>query len=231
MSLQKLDPRSKLWLLLLTNIALFLHVSLRTEILMTMLILTPYFLSGKREKALRWAAIYFALVFLDVLTPPAAEGAVFHLISLMAVSIRMMLPCFIAGAYAFTTTSISEFVCALRKIHVSEKVIIPCMVVIRFFPTIHEDYRQIKDALALRGIAAGRLGTVRHPMLTLEHILIPLLMNSNSVADDLTVAALSKGIRMPGAHTSLAEIRMAAPDYIWMFVCSLPVILNQGGVI
>ena len=30
--------------------------------------------------------------------------------------------------------------------------VIPCVVVIRFFPTIAEDYRQIRNAMALRGI-------------------------------------------------------------------------------
>ena len=48
----------------------------------------------------------------------------------------MMMPCFITGAYAFSTTRVSEFVCALRRMRVPESVAIPCMVVIRFFPTI-----------------------------------------------------------------------------------------------
>ena len=67
----------------------------------------------------------------------------------------MMLPCFITGAYAFTTTSASEFICSMRRMHAPEAVVIPCVVVIRFFPTIAEDYRQIRNAMALRGIAAG----------------------------------------------------------------------------
>ena len=39
--------------------------------------------------------------------------------------------------------------------HVPEAVVIPCVVVIRFFPTIAEDYRQIRNAMALRGISSG----------------------------------------------------------------------------
>ena len=61
---------------------------------------------------------------------------------------------------------------------VPEAVVIPCVVVIRFFPTIAEDYRQIRNAMALRGIASGGWGLVRHPAQSLEYILIPLLMNS-----------------------------------------------------
>ena len=111
------------------------------------------------------------------------------------VGVTMMLPCFITGAYTFTTTSASAFICAMRRMRVPEAVVIPCVVVIRFFPTIAEDYRQIRNAMALRGIAPGGWGLVRHPAQSLEYILIPLLMNATNVAQDLSVAALTKGAR------------------------------------
>ena len=52
-------------------------------------------------------------------------------------------------------------------------------------PAIGEDYYQIRNAMALRGI------TYRNPMAALEYILMPLLMNSNNVAQDLSVAAMT----------------------------------------
>ena len=79
-------------------------------------------------------------------------------VSALAVGVTMMLPCFITGAYTFTTTSASAFICAMRRMRVPEAVVIPCVVVIRFFPTIAEDYRQIRNAMALRGIASGGWG-------------------------------------------------------------------------
>ena len=75
----------------------------------------------------------------------------------------MMMPCFITDAYAFSTTRVSEFVCALRRMRVPESVAIPCMVVIRFFPTIGRDYQRTRDAMALRGLVSGRLALLRHP--------------------------------------------------------------------
>lgn len=68
----------------------------------------------------------------------------------------MMLPCIITGAYAFSTTTVGELTSALRRMHVPESVIIPCAVVVRFFPTVQEDYHQIHNAMALRGIAEGK---------------------------------------------------------------------------
>ena len=63
-------------------------------------------------------------------------------------------------------------------------IIIPSAVVVRFFPTVGEDYA-IRAPWPCGGIAASR-GTLRHPVQSLEYILMPLLMNSNNVARDLS---------------------------------------------
>ena len=154
-----------------------------------------------------------------------------HVVGLFSVGLRMMMPCFITGAYTFTTTSASAFICAMRRMRVPEAVVIPCVVVIRFFPTIAEDYRQIRNAMALRGIASGGWGLVRHPAQSLEYILIPLLMNATNVAQDLSVAALTKGLGREGEHTSRTLIRMTVVDWLVMIVVTLPLALDIAGVI
>ena len=129
-----------------------------------------------------------------------------HVVGLFSVGLRMMMPCFITGAYAFSTTRVSEFVCAPRRMRVPESRAIPCMVVIRFFLTIGRDYRRTRDAMALRGLASGRLALLRHPAQSLEFVLVPLLMNATIVSRDLSVAALTKGLGRPGRHTCITEI-------------------------
>lgn len=227
----RLDPRTKLYMLVLANLLLFLHVNIETEAIVVMLFLIPFLFSNKRKTGFKFLVIYICLLGLDFFVIPIAEGVLLNLISLLSVGIRMMLPCIITGAYAFSTTTIGEFVCALRRMHVPESVIIPCMVVIRFFPTIKEDYIQIKNAMEFRGIAVGNAALVRHPAQTLEYILIPLLMNANNVAQDLSVAALTKGIGLEGKHTSLQEIRFTAFDMITTVVYTIPLVLYLGGIL
>ena len=113
---------------------------------------------------------------------------------------------------------------ALRRMHLPESIIIPCAVVVRFFPTVGEDYRHIRAAMALRGIAAGRVALLRHPVQSLEYILMPLLMNSNNVAQDLSAAALTKGIGLPGRHTCMTELRLTAWDFLYPALCTLPLL-------
>lgn len=227
----RLDPRTKLFLLLLANLMLFFHANTLTEAIMTTLFILPLFWAGKHRTGLRLLAIYAALLAVDFFLIPVASGFLLNVVSLFSVGIRMLLPCIITGAYAFTTTTIGEFVCAMRRLRLPEGVIIPCMVVLRFFPTIREDYRQIRSAMALRGIAEGSAALLRHPAQSLEYIIIPLLMNGTNVSQDLSVAALTKGISLPGRHTCMTEIRMTAWDYGYMLICTIPLLLYVGGVL
>ncbi|KAB7790623.1 energy-coupling factor transporter transmembrane component T [Bifidobacterium leontopitheci] len=254
-----LDPRAKLYLLLAANLLLFFHVSTRAEALLVALCLVPLAVAGRWRAALRLGALYIVLLALGLwsgaaslsgsgstggasATATANAGAAaattadalpvwLHVVGLFSVGLRMMMPCLITGAYAFTTTRVSEFVCAMRRMRVPESVTIPCMVVIRFFPTIARDYRSIRDAMALRGIASGRLGVLRHPVQTLEFVIVPLLMNATIVSRDLSAAALTKGLGLPGRHTSMIEIRMRWFDWAAMAVCTLPLALGIGGVL
>lgn len=227
----RLDPRSKLYLLILSNLTLFLHVSLTTEIILVALLLSLFFLSGKNKSGLRMTAIYALLVGIDLFIIPIADGVLLNFLSMLSVGIRMMLPCIIAGAYTFSTTTVGEMVCGLRKLKVPEFIIIPCVTVVRFFPTIAEDYRQIRNAMAFRGIATGNGALLSHPAQSLEYILMPLLMNSNNVAQDLSVAAMTKGISLSGKHTSMIELRMTLPDWAYMLACTIPFILFLGGIL
>ena len=94
---------------------------------------------------------------------------------------------------------------------------------------LRQDYHQIRDAMALRGIAQGTFALLRHPAQSLEYILMPLLMNATGVAQDLSVAALTKGIGIRGPHTCHTEIRMHGIDWAWMVICTVPLALGIGG--
>ena len=201
----RMDPRAKLYLLLLANLMLLFHVGTGAEAAATALCLLLFFLSGKARAGVRLSVLL-------------------NLLSLVSVGVRMMLPCIITGAYAFSTTTVGELTAALRRMHLPESIIIPCAVVVRFFPTVGEDYRHIRAAMALRGIAAGRGALLRHPVQSLEYILMPLLMNSNNVAQDLSAAALTKGIGLPGRHTCMTELRLTAWDFLYPALCTLPLL-------
>ena len=49
-------------------------------------------------------------------------------------------------------------------------------------------------------------------------------MNSNNVAQDLSAAALTKGIGLPGRHTCMTELRLTVWDFLYPALCTLPLL-------
>ena len=113
----RLDPRAKLYLLVLGNLTLFLHVSLATELLLVSILLSLYFLSGKIKSGIRMTAVHAMLVSIDIFVIPIAEGLALNVLSLVSRGIRMMLPRVISGGYAFSTTTVRCWIAAILSVH------------------------------------------------------------------------------------------------------------------
>ena len=122
-----------------------------------------------------------------------------------------MLPGFIMGYYLVSTTTVSEFVAAMERMHVPEKIVIPMSVVFRFFPTVKEEYAAIRDAMKMRGIT-----TLRSPMKMLEYRVVPLMMSIAKIGEELSAAALTRGLGAPQKRTNICKIGLG----LWTFSSS-----------
>lgn len=226
------DPRTKVILLLLSPVLMGLSIGVGLEILVIMVYVTPFFLSNE----IKWGAGFLSLFFLQLFSayfilPHITSPFILYTVSLLVSGFRRMMPSIIAGAFALKTTHISEWISMLKKWHMPTAVIVPFAVMARFFPTVKEDYRHIRRAMAFRGIGVGSMGMVKNPMQSFEFILIPLLMNASQVAQDLTISALTKGLGMPGKHTSLVELKMRTLDYTYIVIALIPLTIHFGGQI
>ena len=137
-----------------------------------------------------------------------------------AVSLRLLLPSMMAGVYLMQTTKLGELTLGLRKLKVSDMVLIPVVVTVRFLPTIKQDYQHIRNAMKFRGIFLSRRDVVKHPILFFEYILVPMIMSAGKTAQDLTVSSLTKGISRKNKKTSINQIGFHGQD----IVCCLLVI-------
>ena len=95
---------------------LLFHVGTGAEAAATALCLLLFFLSGKARAWVQLSVLYFGLLAVDLfVVPRAGDGVLLNLLSLVSVGVRMMLPCIITGAYAFSTTTVGELTAALRR--------------------------------------------------------------------------------------------------------------------
>ena len=88
----------------------------------------------------------------------------------------------------------------MNRIHAPKKLVIPLAVMLRYVPTIQEDWRFIKDAMRMRDVSPSPKGLLTHPAMTVECIYVPLMMAASKAADELSIAPLPAGskTRSPG---------------------------------
>ncbi|HLR88853.1 MAG TPA: energy-coupling factor transporter transmembrane component T, partial [Atopostipes sp.] len=201
------------------------------ELFMIFIYISPLFIAGLYSWGLTFLFIYALQILISVyLVPKINIAFIIFVLSFLIYGLRFLLPSIIAGAYSMKTTAVSEWIAAFKKLHLPNWLLIPLAVMARFFPTIREDYHRIRQAMAFRGIGTGFWDLVKHPIQTLEFILIPLLMNATQVSEDLTISSLTKGLSLAGKHTSIVQLKMTAYDWIYAVLAFVPIILHLGGI-
>ena len=142
--------------------------------------------------------------------------------------------CGTLAGIVLTTTKVNEFLSAMNRVHAPKKLVIPMAVMLRYIPTIQEDWRYIKDAMRMRDVSPSLAGFLAHPGMTVECIYVPLLMAASKAADDLSVASVTRGIENPNPRTCLVQIKCGIADWGVMTVAVAYLIFElcvRGGVI
>ena len=91
----------------------------------------------------------------------------------------------------------------------------------RFFPTLAEEYRSIRDAMKMRGVQFG--GGKATKMVTYR--LIPLLFSSISIGDELSAAAITRGLGAPVKRPNVCEIGFHMHDFLITMVMIMMTVL------
>ena len=211
----RLDPRTKL-ALLFTVTTLMLGASNEGAMLAVKMLLSlvPFVLilsAGRWQMASKYL-LFYALCFL-------AERIAFsslHGLSAFAVlALTSIMTRFAPGIMVGASTSVSEFLTAMGRLHVSEKVLIPLAVIFRFFPTMGEEYCAIRDAMRMRGIRLGRVG----PEALFTYRVVPLVIQIVKIGDELAAAALARGLGAPVVRTRAKHVGFGGWDVLALALC------------
>lgn len=103
---------------------------------------------------------------------------------------------------------------ALRATGAPKFVLIPSMVMVRFFPTIQEDASHLMESLKTRHVAASWGFALRHPALMCELLVVPLLMRCTRVSDELAASALTRGLDSRERPTTLRPLAFGWRDAV-----------------
>ena len=166
----KLDPRTKLFILAITSVSVFLNGSIIVECVFVGLPLLLLFSAGRFRSAVKYGALFLVLLAVQLWLVPVLPVSAGGIVYMFAVYIRKLIPCFMLGSFLISTTRVSKFLAAVGRFRLPKGFTISLSITLRYFPTIKEEWSAVKDAMALRGIPVTAGGFLRHPMRTMDYV-------------------------------------------------------------
>ena len=212
-----LDPRTKIAMLLCANVAFltsgYTPTGFAIKFATAAVLTTLLSLARMRRAAVAFAVAYLAAFALEVANKAFLLEALGST-SLAAVVLRFltsMVLSFFPGTmfayYLLASTKVSEFVAAFTRLRLPEKVVIPFAVIFRFFPTVAEEYRSIRDAMQLRGV-----NWKNGPVSMVEYRLVPLIASMVKIGDELSAASVTRGLGGPAKRTNRCVVGFGSAD-------------------
>lgn len=209
-----LDPRAKLFLILMCVLASMFAPSLAYQFGLVLLIALLGVFFGKWKYAVKAVCFYAVICALTVWIMAEMTGILRTMFVAFLGLFHKVYACGMLAGIVLSTTKVSEFLSAMNRIHAPKKLVIPLAVMLRYIPTIQEDWRYIKDAMKLRDVSPSLKGLITNPGMTVDCIYVPLMMAASKAADELSIASVTRGIENPKPRTCLVQIRFGVADGI-----------------
>ena len=225
--LHRLDPRAKLWAVLLIGAAGLMFKQI--AFLLALLILTHAALLLARIPADRlrwmWARLAPLLVMILILQPLFAPGTGPDLLRLgpirltvagildgVSFALRAAALAFVAAVLLLTTAP-TDLVRGLVKLGLPYPMGLTVGLSIRYLPTAYGLYLMVREAQQARGWIAGQRGLLMRARSYL-HILVATIIAALRLSDSLGLALAARGLGYPAQRTTLHDVHFGPMDWI-----------------
>lgn len=219
-----LDPRTKMLLVITISTMLISGNDSGIMILIKPILAgIPFVLllsAGKIKEASAFLLLTTSAYGAQIWLLPITSGILNICIIVICGIFFRFLPGIMMGAYLVSTTRVNEFMAAMYRMRMPEQIAIPISVLFRFFPTVLEEHRAIEDAMKMRGIRFGG----GKPGKMLEYRLVPLMISCVKIGDELSAAALVRGLGAPIKRTSIGTIGFRVQDMLLLLLCLFAII-------
>ena len=213
-----LDPRTKLFLILLCVLSAVFAPNLYFQFVLVTFIGLLAAVNGKWRYALRGIFAYALICAFTVWCMGVLTGTWRTMFVAFLGLVHKVYACGMLAGLVISTTKVGEFLSAMARLHIPKKLTIPIAVMLRYLPTIQEDWHYIKDAMRLRDVSPTLWGFLKAPALTVNCIYVPLLTAASKAADELSIASVTRGIENPKPRTCLVSIRMQTGDILTLIL-------------
>ncbi|MBO6299842.1 MAG: energy-coupling factor transporter transmembrane protein EcfT [Lachnospiraceae bacterium] len=227
------DPRTKLLLLIVVNTVIISDSKSLIIWWLKMAFVVVVFLLLIDMKKIKMAMLYVVIYTLamagdHILVSGSVNGMSVGglVLRIVVYLIERMLPSVMLAWFVLHSTKVSEFIAAMQKMHLPQTIIIPFAVIFRFFPTIADEYSSIQDAMKMRDIRFGT-GIGRG----IEYRMVPLLVSVTKIGDELSAAAMTRGLTTDTKRTSYCKVGFHIADLVAFAIMIVGTVIFSAGLI
>lgn len=227
----KLDPKTKILMCILVNIPAYGIANKNFLLPFILIALGMLFYNKLYKQIMNYLIIYSFLTIIKLLTPILPTILV-HMFGTLIISFEMFLPFIAYGMVLIKTSSINEVAISLDNIKAPNFIIIPLLVLFRFFPTIREEKIAISESMKLRGVNFGFKNFIIHPYRTMEFMYVPMLFVLVKTGEELTVASLTRGLGGEEKRTYIKDVKFKFIDIlaISLFILMIWICFKMKGM-
>lgn len=209
---KELDPRTVLGIVFIfITLGLAINKPLSSHILL--LICNIYLITSKAYRE----CVLYSVIYIII------AGLMFYIyhipnttLALTIVSISYFVQKFVIAVmmieFLKRKTSMPYVISAMQTMKFPNAVAIPFIVILRYMPTLKEDYGYLKDSLKIRGIRTSGIEFFIHPIRSLEFMIVPILFRSIRVAEELSTSVLLRGIENYKNRTNIYPLKFTKID-------------------
>ncbi len=206
-----LDPRTALVVLFVIGSLFVFYISLYAECAYFALLFLLFFINSNVKSLLYFSLLFLFFAAFEVFLKTYAFNQ--EIAGLFYICRRFLLV-IMAGKYALNSIVSGSLIASLEKMKMPYSFVIIVFIMFRFFPTLVEDFTNLKKAMRARNIYHGYQDFLIRPFQIIKNVITPLLYMSSRLADDLTVAGLVKGVDSRGRKKRYKEPSLKMFDYL-----------------
>ena len=210
---KSMDFRTKL-IVLSGTVFLSATVSKNTVFCMLISFLLLYIAFQKEWKTAVRCSLLLSLVF--VLRLYSNGNGLGILIPEMFLFIITRMTAVFMSALPIVKTQPGELRAIFKKLNVHRNFHLPLIFMLRFFPTVKYEFREIIESLRLRGICSWK-----KPLTAVEYLFVPMIFSASKTAEELAAAAEVRGISAEGDHSSRRLIQFKKSDWLISIITAL----------
>lgn len=200
-----LDARCSIILLVFVNLVAFTQRDKWLEMSLFLYLYLLMLLCGCFKQCVKWFLVNAGVLILEHVILPMFQSTVLSGFTVMLPVMLKIIPCLMLGTIIVKKIPTHYLILGLRRFHLPMQVLIPLSVTVRYIPSIKIESSLSYDAMKLRCIGK---------MERLECILTSLIMNAISITNELSAAAVTRGIENPCKKTSILEMKFGILDWV-----------------